>query len=142
MSDSLHLPPNRMTAYKVVLRKDEHTLVSAVVNFTTKSVVYHLDRLIEPKKGKLFVFSSLAQAVTFSKARYDGETYEVWEVTAYSPEPFDYRLEVDAVEKMCELFWHDKNSVFSSYINTTPVGTYVCSSLKMVRQIHPLDPAL
>jgi hypothetical protein len=127
--------PIRQKAYKIVSVDTQlDRLMSAVVWQESIATEYHRDKITRAKVGKLFVFASLPDAQIFAHNNFGSvQRFQIWEVEAYKAEIAHTRLDVAAL-KWVEKFWKDKSSIYDAYIEETPKGTLLCSSLRMIRR--------
>jgi len=130
--------------YKLVARGTLGGLVSAVTSRPTLGIcvdkeypfclVYSKRRWTKPKVGKIFAFGSLRPALSYKSVLIaSGDDVELWEAQATGVKSFADKVipYVDQFEDF-GAFWR---KAVSGFHNSSPQGTVLCDSLKLVREI-------
>jgi hypothetical protein len=127
--------PIRNRAYKVVCPIEHRLLSFAQVHLPNEIVIHYREdgSLIRPSIGKIFIFLDIDDACAF----HVGSKGQIWEVEAYGIEKKFSRLYVHTQHnpKLYNMFWSNNLTCLHQEMAGAPVGTYVCSSLRMKKRI-------
>lgn len=127
-----------MKYYKVVRKRDKE-LLSAVV-FNNFCINYELNNWVDkkPNTGGIFVFNSLEKAISFANSILWAEVYEC---KVKNPRPLIKRAYLESwhIESFWSVFFQQKKSKkkidWSFTHNSTPSGTYIVNSVKLVKKV-------
>lgn len=125
--------PKYNVVYKIVLRPKRNLSTSS---WTTCSYVldYKINRWTTPKIGKIFAFSSYANAKSFFSfiRRISSSKITLYRAHAVECKPLKFMSRV-ALDKPIEDFWN--NELPEDRCTTTPLGTVGCSKLMLIKKL-------
>lgn len=123
--------------YKVLTRLDDR-LYSCINHIT--SIEYKLDKVITPtiKNSGLFIFNDLTRAYLFSGRNLDN--FAIYEVECTNPRKITMVLDTWFMNDLdVDLFWRNYGNVTLCYnhfiLSSPPAESYICDSLKLIREI-------
>jgi len=115
------------TVYKVVRRRRDGKLASAIIRRGPLVVIYQIDKPSLPISGtKLLAFDSLENALTFRVGR--PKSVEVWEASAPNPRYKEFITGCWVGLKRIREFWASPNSCYIA-----PPGTVACDSITLIK---------
>lgn len=120
--------------YYKVLRRNEDRLFSAIVGRLNGTVQFCLeyipDEWISPSLGKIFVFSSLDNAIDFVNERYTC-SFEIWECEVENPNRSVYSIPYADPHAIIK-FWKNEDGLS---LKPAPEGTVFCDRVKIIKKV-------
>lgn len=118
------------TVYKVVRRRKDGKLASAIIRRGPLVVIYQTDKPSLPVSGtKLLAFDSLENARVFRAGR--PKSVEVWKASAPNPRYKEFITGCWVGLKRIREFWAGPGVCY-----TAPPGTVACDSITLIKRVE------
>lgn len=133
----MELNRRRMIGYKV-LQYRKGLLKSWTFGHNALAVVYREKKLIKPRLGKLFVFSTLPAARDFRRRMGENSANErIFRVTTYgnSKPKLQFTPPIFLARNFWEAFMSGGDLKKFYFYDALPPQTYFCSSLRLIEEV-------